>query len=150
MKKILSLVLAILLLVSATSLVGCGGDSNSNGSTNKPAEKDAQAEALVSEIGGASETFVGTLSEEKYASAEEAAQAYVAEEVVGEKEAEILIAEGEAQYMKILSEAYADESKTEFYSFVRSLDALKISMSGNNKTVILSPDSPIAQIFYNN
>ena len=90
MKKILSLVLAILLLVSATCLVGCGGDSNSNGSTNKPAEKDAQAEALVSEIGGASETFVGTLSEEKYASAEEAAQAYVAEEVVGEKEAEIL------------------------------------------------------------
>ncbi len=67
-----------------------------------------------------------------------------------EKEAEILIAEGEAQYMQILSEAYSDESKTEFYSFVRSLDALKISMSGDNKTVILSPDSPIAQIFYNN
>ena len=65
-----------------------------------------------------------------------------------EKEAEILIADGEAEYMRILSEAYADESKTEFYSFVRSLDALKISMQGNNKTVILSPDSPIAQIFY--
>ena len=90
MKKILSLVLAILLLVSATCLVGCGGSSNSNGSTNKPAEKDAQAEALVSEIGGASETFVGALSKETYASAEEAAKAYVAEEVVGEKEAEIL------------------------------------------------------------
>lgn len=65
-----------------------------------------------------------------------------------EKEAEILIAEGEAEYMKILSEAYNDASKQEFYSFVRSLDALKISMQGNNKTVILSPDSPIAQIFY--
>lgn len=65
-----------------------------------------------------------------------------------EKDAEILIAEGEAEYMKILSEAYADESKTEFYSFVRSLDALKTSMKGNNKTLILSPDSPIAQIFY--
>ena len=67
-----------------------------------------------------------------------------------EKKAAILIAEGEAEYMRILSEAYADESRTEFYSFVRSLDALKISMTGNNKTVILSPDSPIAQIFYNN
>ncbi len=67
-----------------------------------------------------------------------------------EKDAEILIAQGEAQYMQILSEAYSDESKTEFYSFVRSLDALKISMRGNNKTVILSPYSPIAQIFYNN
>ncbi len=65
-----------------------------------------------------------------------------------EKEAEILIAEGEAEYMRILSEAYNDASKQEFYSFVRSLDALKISMQGNNKTVILSPDSPIAQIFY--
>lgn len=65
-----------------------------------------------------------------------------------EKEAEILIAEGEAEYMRILAEAYNDESKQEFYSLVRSLDALKLSMQGGNKTVILSPDSPIAQIFY--
>lgn len=65
-----------------------------------------------------------------------------------EKEAEILIAEGEAEYMRILSEAYNDEPKQDFYSFVRSLDALKISMQGGDKTVILSPDSPIAQIFY--
>ncbi len=65
-----------------------------------------------------------------------------------EKDAEILVAEGEAEYMRILSEAYNDVSKQEFYSFVRSLDALKISMQGGNKTVILSPDSPIAQIFY--
>lgn len=66
-----------------------------------------------------------------------------------EKSAEILISEGEAEYMRILSEAYADESRQEFYSFVRSLDALKTSMTGDNKTVVLSPDSPIAQIFYN-
>lgn len=65
-----------------------------------------------------------------------------------EKQAEILIAEGEAEYMRILSEAYADTSRQEFYTFVRSLDALKASMTGNNKTLILSPDSPIAQIFY--
>lgn len=65
-----------------------------------------------------------------------------------EKEAEILIAEGEAEYMRILSEAYADPSRTEFYSFVRSLDAIKITMTGDNKTLILSPDSPIAKIFY--
>ena len=67
-----------------------------------------------------------------------------------QKEAEILIAEGEAEYMRILSEAYNDESKQDFYSFVRSLDALKASMQGDNKTVMLSPDSPIAQIFYGN
>lgn len=65
-----------------------------------------------------------------------------------EKQAEILIAEGEAEYMRILSEAYADPSRTEFYTFVRSLDAIKISMTGDNKTLILSADSPIAQIFY--
>lgn len=64
-----------------------------------------------------------------------------------EKKAEILAAEGEAEYMKILSEAYNSSDKTEFYAFVRSLDALKTSMTGGNKTVILSSDSPIAQIF---
>lgn len=65
-----------------------------------------------------------------------------------EKNAEILIAEGEAEYMRILSDAYSDESKQDFYDFVRSLDALKVSMKGKNKTLILSADSPIAQIFY--
>lgn len=65
-----------------------------------------------------------------------------------QKDAEIMIAEGEAEYMKILADAYSDESKADFYSFIRSLDALKESMVGNNKTVILSPDSPIAKIFY--
>lgn len=63
------------------------------------------------------------------------------------KQAEILIAEGEAEYMRILSEAYDTEEKTEFYSFVRSLDALRESMTGEYKTVVLSSDSPIAQIF---
>lgn len=65
-----------------------------------------------------------------------------------EKNAEILLAEGEAEYMRILSEAYNDASKADFYSFVRSLDAVKSTMTGDNKTIILSPDSPIAQIFY--
>lgn len=64
-----------------------------------------------------------------------------------EAEASRIVAEGEAEYMRILSEAYADESRTEFYSFVRALDAAKASLTGNNKTLILSPDSPIAQIF---
>lgn len=65
-----------------------------------------------------------------------------------QKQAEILKAEGEAEYMRILAQAYQDESRSEFYSFVRSLDALKEAVTGDNKTVILSKDSPIAQIFY--
>ena len=63
------------------------------------------------------------------------------------KQAEILEAKGEQEYMKILAQAYGEEDRSEFYSFVRSLDALKTSMKGEDKTVILSADSPIAQIF---
>ena len=63
------------------------------------------------------------------------------------KQTEILGAEGEQEYMKILAQAYGEEDRSEFYSFVRSLDALKTSMKGEDKTVILSADSPIAQIF---
>ncbi len=65
-----------------------------------------------------------------------------------EKDAEIIRAEGEAEYMKILSDAYSDPSKAEFYAYVRSLDAAKEALRGEDKTLILSPESPIAQIFY--
>lgn len=61
--------------------------------------------------------------------------------------AEATVAEGEAEYMHILSGAYSDPEKTDFYSFVRALDALKESVVGENKTVILTEDSPITQIF---
>ncbi|MBO5209243.1 MAG: protease modulator HflC [Lachnospiraceae bacterium] len=64
-----------------------------------------------------------------------------------EAQAEATIAEGEAEYMRILSDAYSDPAKTDFYSFVRALDALEASMNGEDKTIILSDDSPIAQIF---
>ena len=61
--------------------------------------------------------------------------------------AEATVAEGEAEYMRILSDAYANPEKMDFYSFVRALDAVKSSITGDNKTVILSDDSPVAQIF---
>ena len=63
-------------------------------------------------------------------------------------EAEKIKAEGEAQYMQILSGAYNDTSKADFYNFVRSLDAAKASLKDGNKTLILDKSSPIAQIFY--
>lgn len=63
-------------------------------------------------------------------------------------DAEELIAQGEAEYMKILSSAYADENRSQFYAFVRSLDAAKASLKGKDKnTLILPADSPIAKIF---
>ena len=62
--------------------------------------------------------------------------------------AEQIKAQGEAEYMKILSDAYNDEAKSDFYSFVRSLDAAKSSMKGKGqKTLILPADSPIAEVF---
>jgi len=64
-------------------------------------------------------------------------------------EAEATVAAGEAEYMKILSKVYADQSRSDFYTFVLSLDAAKASMVGDNKTLILDEDSPIAQIFSN-
>ncbi len=65
-------------------------------------------------------------------------------------QAEELKAQGEAEYMRILSNAYADENKSDFYNFVRSLDAAKQSMTGSDKTLILPADSPIARIFTGN
>ena len=65
------------------------------------------------------------------------------------KNAEILKAEGEAEYMREIAAAYDGDMKAEFYSFTRSLDALKNAVKGGNKTVILDKDSPITQIFYN-
>ena len=63
-------------------------------------------------------------------------------------EAEKIKAEGEAQYMQILSQAYNDESKADFYNFVRSLDAAKASLKNGNNTLLLDKSSPIALIFY--
>lgn len=62
-------------------------------------------------------------------------------------EAAKIIAEGEAEYMRILSEAYSDESRSEFYTFIRALEAARVALSGSDKTLILSKDSPLAQIF---
>ena len=64
-------------------------------------------------------------------------------------EAEKTIAAGEAEYMRILAGAYATGERSEFYTFVRSLDAARTMMKGGNKTLILSEDSPIAKIFRN-
>lgn len=64
-----------------------------------------------------------------------------------EAQAEKIIAEGESEYMRILSKAYNDQDKADFYTFVRSLDAAKATMTGDNKTLILSKNSPIAKIF---
>lgn len=56
-------------------------------------------------------------------------------------------AEGEAEYMRVMAGAYQDPPKADFYSFIRSLEAARASLTGSNNTLILPANSPLAQIF---
>ena len=61
--------------------------------------------------------------------------------------AEKLKAEGEAEYMRILSEVYDTPEEADFYEFMRALDMAEKALSTGNKTLVVSSDSPIAKIF---
>ena len=63
-----------------------------------------------------------------------------------EAEAAKLEAEGEAEYMRMLAAAYDSQDKQEFYEFTLALDALKKSLTGEEKTVILDANSELARI----
>ena len=65
-------------------------------------------------------------------------------------EAAKLEAEGEAEYMRMLAEAYDSADKKDFYEFTIALDALKQSLTGDEKTIILDADSALAQILTGN
>ena len=67
-----------------------------------------------------------------------------------EAEAAKLEAEGEAEYMRMLAEAYNTADKKDFYEFILALDALKQSLTGSEKTIILDADSDLAQILAGN
>ena len=67
-----------------------------------------------------------------------------------EKSAAKLAGEGEAEYMKTLSEVYNTPDKSEFYNYVRSLDAFKESLGKGEKTIILDKNSELARMFYMN
>ena len=63
-----------------------------------------------------------------------------------EADAAKLVAEGEAEYMQKLADAYDSPDKKDFYEFILALDALEKSLTGDNKTIILDADSDLAQI----
>lgn len=110
--------------------------------------KDAVYERMISERNNIAATYKAEGNEE----AKEISNKTKAEIIVMQSEADAqaaeIIAKGEAEYMRILSEAYNDPEKADFYLFLRSLDAAKTTMRGNNKTLIIDETSPIAQIFY--
>lgn len=110
--------------------------------------KNAVYERMISERNNIAATYQAEGQEE----AKEISNNTNAEIIVMQSEAdaqaEEIIAKGEAEYMRILSDAYNDPEKADFYLFLRSLDAAKKTMTGNNKTLIIDETSPIAQIFY--
>ena len=57
-----------------------------------------------------------------------------------------LEAEGEQEYMRLLAEAYDTNDKKDFYEFTLALDALKASLTGDEKTIILDGNSQLARI----
>lgn len=61
-------------------------------------------------------------------------------------QAEKLIAEGEAEYMRILKNAYGSSEKAEFYAFVRSLDAAKVAIKTGD-VLYLNESNPLAELF---
>jgi len=59
--------------------------------------------------------------------------------------AEELKGQGEGEYMKIIADAYSTEDRANYYEFIRSLDALKVTMKGD-KTIFLPADSYIVKV----
>lgn len=110
--------------------------------------KSAVYERMISERNNIAATYQAEGQEE----AKEISNNTTAEIIVMQSEADAraqeTIAKGEAEYMRILSDAYNDPEKADFYLFLRALDAAKKTMTGDNKTLIIDETSPIAQIFY--
>lgn len=110
--------------------------------------KAAVYERMISERNNIAATYQAEGEEE----AKEIANNTKAEITIMQSEAdaqaEEIVAKGEAEYMRILSDAYNNEEKADFYLFLRSLDAAKATMTGDNKTLIIDESSPLADIFY--
>lgn len=110
--------------------------------------KEAVYERMISERQNiaASYTAEGSAEAQKIRNSTDKETAVMKAEA--SRQAAVLEAEGESRYMEILQDAYNTEEKAEFYNFIRSLDAFKASMNGENKTIILDKDSEIAKIIY--
>ncbi len=63
-----------------------------------------------------------------------------------EAEAAAIEAEGEQEYMRLLAEAFNTQDKRDFYEFTLALDAIKATLTGDNKTVVIPADSKLGKI----
>lgn len=110
--------------------------------------KEAVYERMISERNNIAATYQAEGEEEAKQISNNTLAEIIIMQSKADAEAEETIAKGEAEYMRILSEAYNDPEKADFYLYVRSLDAARKMLAGNNKTIIIDEDSPIAEIFY--
>lgn len=110
--------------------------------------KDAVYERMISERNNIAATYQAEGEEEAKEIANDTSAEILIMQSQADAEAAEIVARGEAEYMRIMSEAYNDQDKADFYLFLRSLDAAKITMQGEQKTLILDENSPLTQIFY--
>lgn len=109
--------------------------------------KAAVYERMISERGNIAASFAAqgdAEAKEIRNEADKAVQITISE---AESEAEKIKAEGEAEYMRILSQIYDTQEEADFYEFMRALDMAKNALTQGDKTLVVSSDSPIAQIF---
>ena len=112
--------------------------------------KEAVYERMISERNNIAESYRATGDAEAQKIRNQTDRDVTIMTANAEKQAAVLEAEGEAEYMRILAEAYNDPDKADFYEYIRSLDALKASLTGDEKTIILDKNSEIAKILYGN
>lgn len=108
--------------------------------------KAAVYERMISERGNIAASFAAEGEAEAKQIRNEADKTVAITLSEAQANAEKLKAEGEAEYMRILSEAYDTPDEADFYEFMRALDMAKKALTGENKTLVVSSDSPIARV----
>ncbi len=110
--------------------------------------KESVYKRMIAERNNISATYTAEGEKEATIITNEASKEAAVLLATAKAQAEQLRAEGEAEYMRILSEAYNNSSKAEFYEFVRSLEAAEKSLAQNGNVLILNQDSPLVELFY--
>ena len=109
--------------------------------------KTAVYERMISERGNIAASFAAEGEAEAKRIRNEADKSVSITISEANAQAEKLMAEGEAEYMRILSQVYDTPEEADFYEFMRALDMAEAALTGEDKTLVVSSDSPIAQLF---
>ena len=109
--------------------------------------KAAVYERMISERGNIAASYVAEGDAEAKEIRNEADKSVQITLSEASAEAEKIKAEGEAEYMRILSQVYDTQEEADFYEFMRALDMARSALTSGSKTLVVSSDSPIAQVF---